>query len=62
MTFKNMELRVQKGRIELGEIADHLGIHRNTVSRWFNDGEMDPLKREQVRRAIEEIKEKKAVG
>lgn len=61
MTMKNLELRVEKGSIKLIELADHMGVHVNTVSKWFNDGEMDVVKKERVRRAIEEIKDKKTV-
>lgn len=60
MAYKNFRLRVLKGNIEIQEIAEAVGVHRNTMYRWFADGEMDELQRARVEQAIQEIKEKRA--
>lgn len=62
MAFKNMELRVLKGNIHIKEIAEELGKHHNTIHRWFNKKEMDPVKRKRVELAIESIKRKQGEG
>ncbi len=51
----NVDLRVEKGGISIKQIADHLGMHRMTVSFWFNKSEMDEVKRGIVLKAIKEI-------
>lgn len=56
MAYKNLELRVFKGNIEIQEIAKVVGVHRNTMYNWFNDGEMDELQQARVTQAIKEIK------
>ena len=55
---KNLEMRVMKGNITINEIADQLGVARNTAHRWFSNKEMDAVQKGRVMKAIEEIKEK----
>lgn len=57
MGVRNKELRVYKGGVSLQEIAQAAHIHRNTISRWFNDSEMCEVRAGIVTKAIDEIKE-----
>lgn len=59
MVVKNKELRIYKGGIQLKEIAKVSNVHRNTISRWFNNSEMTEVQEGIVRRAVDEIKAKK---
>lgn len=60
MAFKNIELRVYKGNISFAEIGAELGVAGNTISRWFNQGEMNEVQKRRVEMAVDQIKERKA--
>lgn len=53
--MKNLDLRVRKGNISFGQLANHLGVHLNTVRRWFNDEDMDAVQIKRVMNAIRAI-------
>lgn len=56
----NFDLRVEKGSITMRQLAKHLGVHHNTLNKWFNNKEtMNAVRYERVLRAIKEIKGEK---
>ncbi len=57
MVMYNIDLRIEKGVISSKRLANQLGLDRTTIARWFNNSEMDEVKRGIVLKAIKEIKE-----
>lgn len=60
MEIKNIQLRAKKGRnITFSQLAEEVGVHRNTLSNWFNQSEMNPVQRLIIEEAIDKIKKRR---
>lgn len=54
----NMEIRetIRRSRIKQYEIANKIGVNKSTLNVWLHVKELSPERKEQILRAIEEIK------
>lgn len=56
MFERNVTLKKEKGNIPYWQIAEKIGVHENTVIRWFRT-EMDPNKKREISNAIQKVRE-----
>lgn len=58
MTDCNMEIReaIRRSRIKQYEIANKIGVNKSTLNVWLHVKELPPERKEQILRAIDEIK------
>lgn len=58
--ISNVELWALKGSYTHQQLADEMGVHWTTVSRWFN-GDMNAVRELRIKRAINQLDKKKGM-